>query len=430
MLRSIHKAAVILAAAFVVSSFARESMAEIPLVTDAKGWSLTLDGRLNTFISFASGQGLPAGIPTYEGVYDYPSASSINTANPSGTITKTRVRSGFVENVLGFTLKKQLTPNTLVTARFGTWVGVAVSQSKSDLPPMDARELYVKIDAPWGGVLAGRNLSLFGRGAILLDYDVVHAYGLGSPCAIQVAQGGACGFAGYGILFPAYNAGVVYNTPMAGGFQLSVGAFDPSAVSTASYQRTPYPRFEGEASFEVPKYFKATASGQWQKIGQNNGPLTVDAAGGSVSAEVTLGPVQLGGAGFSGQGLGIYQAMEDSPIFSDLLGIIRHQQGFLGVASLTLGGTKIGGGVGQTQLKRTPGEGTAPFDPSVTTEFPAKQLGISLGVYQHIADTFVLALEYFRSDITWQDEVSPATMAVTTPSQHVNFVNAGITTIF
>jgi Gram-negative porin len=422
MLRSIHKAAVILAAGFVVSCFARESMADVPLVTDAKGWSLTLDGRLNTFFSFASGQGLPPSIPNYEGVYDYPS--------PGGTITKTRVRSGFVENVLGFTLKKQLTPNTLVTGRFGTWVGVAVSQSKADIPPLDARELYVKIDAPWGGVLAGRNLSLFGRGAIQLDYDVVHAYGLGSPCAIQVAQGGACGFAGYGILFPAYNAGVVYNTPLAGGFQLSVGAFDPSAVSTASYQRTPYPRFEGEASFEVPKYFKATASGQWQKIGQNNGPLIVDAAGGSFSAEVTLGPVQLGGAGFAGQGLGIYQAMEDSPIFSDSLGIIRHQQGFLGVASLTFGGTKVGGGVGQTQLKKTPGEGTGPINSQVT-EFPAKQLGISLGVYQHIADTFVLALEYFRSDITWQDQVNTMTMVgVVTPSQHVNFVNAGITTIF
>ncbi|HEX3849815.1 MAG TPA: porin [Polyangiaceae bacterium] len=422
MRRSIDKAAIILSAAFVVLSFARESMAEVPLVTDAKGWSLTLDGRLNTFFSFAAGQALPSGIPNYEGVYDYGDAN--------GNITKTRIRSGFIENVLGFTLKKQLTPDTLVTARFGTWVGVAVSQSKADIPPLDARELYVKIDAPWGGVLAGRNLSLFGRGAILLDYDVVHAYGLGSPCAIQVAQGGACGFAGYGILFPAYNAGVVYNTPDAGGFQLSVGAFDPSAVSTASYQRTPYPRLEGEAVFEVPRYFKATASGQWQKIGQNAAPfLNVDAAGGSFSAEVTLGPVQLGGAGFVGQGLGIYQAMEDSPIFSDNTGIIRHQQGFLGVAALNFGGTKIAGGVGETQLKKTASEGTGPLT-SATTEFPAKQLGISVGVYQHVADTFVLALEYFRSNITWQEELSPATMEAITPSQHVDFVNAGITTLF
>jgi len=139
--------------------------------------------------------------------------------------------------------------------------------------------------------------------------------------------------------------------------------------------------------------------------------------------------VQFGGAGFAGQGLGIYQAMEDSPIFSDSTGIIRHQQGFLGVASLTFGGTKIGGGVGETQLKKTVGEGTGPLT-SQTTEFPAKQLGISIGVYQHIADTFVLALEYFRSDITWQEELSPATMAAITPSQHVDFVNAGITTIF
>ncbi len=421
MRRSIDKAAATLFAALIFC-FARESIADVPLVSNTDGWSLTFDGRLSTFFSVASGQGLPNGIPNYEGVYDY--------ANAGGDITKTRIRSGFVENILGFTLKKQLSPDTLVTGRFGTWVGVAVSQSKTDIPPLDTRELYVKIDAPWGGVLAGRNLSLFGRGAILLDYDVVHEYGLGSPCAIQVAQGGACGFAGYGILFPAYNAGVVYNTPDIGGFQLSVGAFDPSVVSTASYQRTPYPRLEGEATFDVPKYFKATASGQWQKIGQNAAPfLNVDAAGVSFSAEVSVGPLQVGGAGFVGQGLGIYQAMEDSPIFSDNSGIIRHQRGALAVASVTFGTTKIGGGVGETQLEKTISEGTGPLT-SMTTEFPARQLGISVGVYQHIKDTFVLALEYFRSDITWQQELSPATMSAITPSQHVDFVNAGITTVF
>ncbi len=400
----------------------RSANADIPLAK-ANGWDLSLDGRINTFVSFATGDGLPSGIPNYEGVYDYSDAS--------GNITKTRLRSGFIQNVLGFTLKKDLSSDTTVTGRFATWVGVSESQSKLDNPALDAREVYIKIDAPWGGVLAGRNLSLFGRGAILLDYDVVHAYGLGSPCAIQAAQGGACGFAGFGLLFPAYNAGLVYNTPELAGLQLSVGAFDPSAVSTASYQRTPYPRMEGDLTYSVPRYFKASVSGQWQRIGQNAAPfLDVDAVGASLSAGVTLGPVQLGGAGFIGQGLGIYSAMEDSPIFSDSVGVIRHQQGFVGMASVSFGGTKVAGGAGVTQVVKTANDGTGPLT-AQTTEFPKQQLGVSVGVYQHIKDTLVLALEYFRSQITWQTEVDPANMAnVITPHQNVNFVNAGITLVF
>jgi porin-like protein len=401
---------------------ASEARADIPLA-NANGWNLSVGGRLNTFVSFATGDGLPNGIPNYEGVYDYSDAA--------GNIIKTRIRSGFIQNVFGFTLKKDLSSDTTVTGRFATWVGVSESQSKVDYPALDVREVYIKIDAPWGGVLAGRNLSLFGRGAILLDYDIVHGYGLGSPCAIQVAQGGACGFAGYGLLFPAYNAGFVYNTPALAGLQLSVGAFDPSAVSTASYQRTPYPRMEGDLTYGLPRYLKISVSGQWQRIGQNAAPfLNVDAVGVSGSVGVTLGPVQLGGAGFIGQGLGIYSAMEDSPIFSDSIGVIRHQQGVVGMASVAFGDTKIGGGAGVTQVLKTANDGLGPLT-AATTEFPKQQLGISVGVYQHIKDTLVLALEYFRSEITWQTEVDPANMAnIIVPHQNVNLVNAGITLVF
>jgi hypothetical protein len=404
-----------------IAGFGREVRAQIPLA-NAHGWDLSVDGRLNAFVSVANGDGLPVS-PTYEGIYDY--------SDPSGKIMKTRVRTGFIQNILGLTLKKQITSDTTVTGRFGTWAGISEADSKLAVPALDMREVYIKIDGPWGGVLAGRNLSLFGRGAILLDYEIHHEYGLGSPCAIQTVQGGACGFAGFGILFPAYIAAVVYNTPELGGFQLSAGAFDPSAVSTASYQRTPYPRMEGELTFKVPRHFKASVSGQWQQIGQNAKPfLDVDAVGVIFSAGVILGPVQLGAAGFVGQGLGVYAAMEDSPIFSDSVGAIRHQQGILGLGSITLGDTKIAGGVGLTQIKKTGNDGSGPLT-AQTTEFPAQQMGICVGIYQHIKDTLVLALEYFRASITWQTEQDQANPGnVITPKQNVNFVNAGVTVVF
>lgn len=106
----------------------------------------------------------------------------------------------------------------------------------------------------------------------------------------------------------------------------------------------------------------------------------------------------------------------------------------MGVASLTLGGTKLAGGVGVTQIKKTvndsPDGGTAPLT-SQTTPFPQQQLGISVGIYQKIKDIFVVALEYFRSDIKWQTEQDPANnMNVITPKQDVDFVNGGITMVF
>jgi hypothetical protein len=122
--------------------------------------------------------------------------------------------------------------------------------------------------------------------------------------------------------------------------------------------------------------------------------------------------------------------MEDSTIFSDTIGVIRHQQGVVGMASVAIADTKIGGGAGVTQVMKTANDGVGPLT-AATTEFPKQQLGISVGVYQHIKDTLVLALEYFRSEITWQTEIDPANMAnIIVPHQSVNLVNAGITLVF
>src|SRR5260370_10384319 len=43
-----------------VCAVAHQASAEIPLAS-AKGWELSLDGRLNTFLSVAFGDALPAG---------------------------------------------------------------------------------------------------------------------------------------------------------------------------------------------------------------------------------------------------------------------------------------------------------------------------------------------------------------------------------
>ncbi len=389
-----------------------------------KGWDVSLDGRMSAFVSFAHGDAQPPGYPTWQGFYDYPTADK--------KITDTRLRSGFVSNVLGWTLHKQVNPDYALTGRFAIWGNISQKRDKTLVPDVDLREVYLKVDGPWGSVLAGRNLGLFGRGGISLDYDIEHGYGLGSPCMTinrEPSQGpvGACGHVGFGILFPAFNAQITYATPEFGGFQASVGIFDPATVQERGYLRTPLPRVEGELSFKVPKYFHAEVSGSWQRIGQAD-QLTLNVASYGVagSAGVNLGPVQLGAAGFAGQGLGVWVAMENYPVFSDDKFILRHQKGFLGMAALNFGHTKIAAGVGETLISRTVN------DPAVFTSlnFPAKQLGISAGIYQGVLENLVLGLDFFNANTTWGTGIDNVTKANYVPKQSVNFFNLGATLVF
>lgn len=393
-------------------------------VAKVKNWEITLDGRLSTFLSFAHGDPNPEGYPLWQGFYDEPGSS--------GKITSTRLRSGFVSNVLGWNVHREVAKDTSVSGRFAIWGNVSQRRDKTLSPDVDLREIYLRIDGPWGGVLAGRNIGIFGRGGINLDYDIEHGYGLGSPCMIvnrEPAHGpvAACGHVGFGILFPAFNAQLAYNTPEFGGFQLTVGLFDPAIVQERGYTRTPLPRVEGELSFKAQKVFHAEVSGTWQRIGQQDElELNVDSYGVAAAAGVSLGPVQLGAAGFMGQGLGIWAALEDYPIFSDDKFILRKQKGFLGLAALNLGHTKIAAGFGETLVSKTVNDPAGSFS---GLNFPKSQMGISAGVYQGIYDSIVLGLDYFRASHTWNEGLNPAGVAYI-PKQTVNFVNVGATLVF
>jgi hypothetical protein len=389
-----------------------------------KGWEVSLDGRLNTFVSFSHGTPQPPGYPLWQGFDDKPASD--------GKITATRLRSGFVSNVLGWSLKKEVNKDYTLSGRFSIWGNISQRRDKTLAPDVDLREVYLKVDGPWGGVLMGRNLGLFGRGGISLDYDIEHGYGLGSPCMIvnrEPSQGpiGACGHVGFGILFPAFNAQITYNTPEFGGFQMSLGVFDPATVQERNYMRTPLPRFEGELSFKVPKYFHAEVSGSWQRIGHAEQlQLNVDSYGVAAAAGANLGPVQLGVAGFTGQGLGIWVAMENYPVFSDDKFILRKQKGFLGMAAVNFGQTKIAAGVGETLVSKT---GNDPPGAFTALNFPAKQMGISAGIYQGVLENLVLGLDFFHADVTWNLGVD--NMGNTyTPKQKVDFLNAGATLVF
>ena len=176
---------------------ARSALAEVPLV-DHDGWRLSTDGRVNTFLSVAQGTGLP------EGQVDNLGAGTTDTVTASGALHSTRIRNGFIMNILGFTGQKEVSPNFRVTTRVGLWMNITGTRTKNAPALVDPRELYGKIEGNWGSFLAGSHLSLFGRGGILVDADIAHDYGVGYPCSVRDVSGGGCGMIAFGAPFPGF----------------------------------------------------------------------------------------------------------------------------------------------------------------------------------------------------------------------------------
>jgi len=432
------KLAVAAAVLVAVVSSRRDAAAAFTVTSD-DGWVLTIDGRLNAFIAYGQGDPTPAGVANWtSGIFE-------NADPNSGKIAEVRVRTGFVQNVLGFGIAKQVSPNYKLSGRFALWAG-ASNERKPVLgqqATVEAREAFVRVEAPWGMLQAGRDLGLFGRGGILMDGEIVHGFGLGSPCSTQSILGGACGFAGHGVLFPAFNASFMYTTPKLAGLQATVGLFDPSVNSEKNYEITPYPRIEAQLTYNFRDVLKVYGEAMWQRLintipvmdadgnpvlDTNGKPKdqVADASGLAAGASLSLGVLQVGGSYYQGTGLTMIVPIFNTPIFSDQHNILRKGQGFAGMASLTFGSTKIAGGAGISKLKLTPSE-EEPYSAFVP---PKETIGMSIGLYQTFFKRLVWAVEYFRGQYSWYNYQKGAGEPIIAPKQNVNFFNTGLTLMF
>jgi hypothetical protein len=429
---------IVLAASLAATALVHGHAAAEVLLVKAKGWDILVDGRVNGFYNYSFGDATPPGIAEW-------TAGLFEPADPnSNKISVTRIRSGFVQNILGLSFKNNVQEGYTLVGRFSLWAG-ASNERKPVLgqqPDVEAREAYVRVEAPWGSLQAGRDLGLFGRGGILMDGEIVHGNGMGFPCSTRTILGGACGFAGHGVLFPGFNAGIIYGTPDLSGFRATLGLYDPSVNSERGYEITPYPRFEGQIAYKLHDTFKVFAEGMWQRL-INTSPLTLmgmvqmdangkpvdqvaDVSGVAAGAQLNVGPLQVGGSFYDGTGLTLIIPIFNTPIFSDQNNVLRKGLGFAGMASLTFGGTKIAGGAGVSQLKLTPYE-SEPYSQIVP---PKQQLGISLGFYQTFWKSLTWAVEYFRGQYSWYKYQQMAGGPTVTPTQNVNFINTGLTLVF
>ncbi len=402
------------------------------------GFKVATDGRVNAFLSVARGTGVPESQPDYVGTV------TKDTKDSNDELRSTRIRNGFLASILGFTVEKQLYPDLKVTARTALWMSTSGSRTKNMPGGVDPRELYGKLEGSWGSVTGGSMLALFGRGGILTDAAIAHEYGMGYPCMIENASGGACGMAGFGAIFPSFEPGFVYTTPSLGGFELAVGIFDPANVANAQLNRTPLPRLEAEAKFRVPELLTVFANGYWQKL---EGSPAIDgelkdieatAWGAQGGAMVELGPVMVGGAGFVGQAISPISYIEESQTPIDALGEPRKSRGGFGLGAFTFESInlKVAGGAGVFLLDK------ADSDPDAVTSAGAvanpqllkKNFAITAGLYQTMGPV-IFALEYFRAEHNLYeygepDPNNPNIVNIIKPIQVVNFINAGFSLVW
>jgi hypothetical protein len=400
------------------------AQAEVDLAEN-KGWTVYSDGRVNAFMSVGFGDGYPNAPGLVDGA-----GVNTNQADENNDYFGSRVRSGFLSNVLGFGLRRQVSEATTMKLYLGLWATIEPKgRLKYDPIEVDAREGYLKLEGPWGSFLAGRTLALFGRGSVEIDFLYGHGYGLGHPCDAD-SVGPTCGHIGFGVLFPGFAPGFVYTTPRLGGLALALGAYDPVALA-GKWHRTPYPRPEAELSFEQPlgnsgKVYLFGA-GVWQKLGKEDSAQTTEAMGVSYGGRLEYDIFRLGLHGFYGPGLGLYYALQNSPtnyrISSDTQadGELRTFDGYYAQLAVMPGDLHLAAGAGMARVHLLDSE-TA-IDPATGAPYtdaynvPKQQLGVSAAVYYHFTEHLVGGLDWFHAKTEWYhgDE------------QVLNFVNAGVT---
>jgi hypothetical protein len=392
------------------------------------------DGRVGAFVSYLHGDGLPrpsfdaAGNQTHDvaggGLDAITARTSIGTngQQTQGTIDRWRIHTGFIGNTLGLGVRGKIDSLNTVTGYTQMWSYIESQQQRKSSPnPTDVRQAYVKVEGPWGSVLAGRSRTLFSRGATDIDVMYAHRYAVGYPGSGVDTNGPTSGQIGFGVLGSGFAAGFVYATPTLAGLQLSLGAFDPIVLQGA-WDRSGIPRFEGELTVEQPLgtigKIVLFGNGAYQKLFKRDDTISsTHAAGFGYGGRLEVGPVHLGVAGHYGKGLGLNYALEPSDATLDASGALRTFDGYYVQSQVVLGPVDVSAGWGITRVFLDANDSIVDSNGNIPHSVVKNQMGTNAGVVYHLKPWMHLDIDYFRANFSW----------FLGEKQAVNTVSAGVT---
>lgn len=416
-------------------SWAKPAAAEVVLAQTPGGFVFFTEGRVGGFFEAVTGQTLPTGYDQNGNLLHTIGDGGIgiggvNTVLPmgaygQGTLNASRVRSGFLSNILAFGLRRKLTETTTVKGYVSIWADIETENERAYYPLVpDVRDGYMRIDGPAGGLLVGRALTLFSRGATEIDFLYGHRYGVGNPAGFQ-AQGPSGGFVGYGVLAATFAAGIVYNTPSLGGLMLTVGYFDPDRLVGLPFERTEWGRLESELTYDHALgdlgKIHLFANGTFQKVYDSGSTRSADVWGGGAGGRLELGFFRLGLATHYGQGLGFDYALQGSTATLEIQNTqaLRKFDGYYAQTMFVIRRVDVSLGAGVTRVHEVP----ADVDPQYyvnggpPVSVLKQRVGMAAGVVYHVTDDLHADVDYFRASAAWW----------LGEKQVVNTYNAGLT---
>jgi hypothetical protein len=393
-------------------SLSGHARAETTIVTPGEGWEVYTGGRVGAFVEVIEGDGVPAtpsGVTlANEGVTVHADPGPDGTPN-AGHVFASRVRSGFLGNILTLGLRRKIFASSTLSAQISIWGTAETDSGRTYLKNLpDEREGYLQLEGPAGRLLVGRALSLFSRGATEIDFLYGHGYAVGAPTGFS-DYGPSGGHIGYGVLASVFAAGVAYATPSFYGLMLTAGYYDPGNITGQYFGRTKLGRAEGEATYDLRLgtigKLHVFVNGAYQKLYATQKSDSSDVYGAGVGARIELGPFHLGVAAHSGNGLGVnFFLNQTDSIDNRQSGDLRYFDGAYVQTQTVVGKFDFNAGIGITRAHQL----TADIDPQYLNAegYPSysylkSQFGISGVVVYHFTDNLHAALDYFRSDVKW-----------------------------
>jgi predicted porin len=219
---------------------------------------------------------------------------------------------------------------------------------------IDARQTYLTFGKPNVGTFKlGRDIGLFGSDAILNDITLLSVGTAGNNAG---PSNTSLGRIGMGYIYTDFQPQITYTSPKFGGFQASVGVFQPLQTVGRGGEVNSAPGFQGKVTYD----FKSDqlgghlwASAITQKHDASGLLPSYTGSGVDVGAKLTYGPASLLGYYYNGSGLGTIGLFI---LATDAAGRKRDTNGYYVQGTLGFGKVTLAGSYGQSHLGLTPGE--------------------------------------------------------------------------
>ena len=406
-------------AGLLILLFGQTAFADVTIVSRG-AWEVYTRGQVNGFLSYGWGDADPVALTPDETLRPLATLAVDSDGMPKfgpdghtyvqGTFQSMRLRSGYIPNVLAFGLRSRITERVTLHVYIALWSTIESQlQGKTQPIKVDAREGYLRIEGPWGSVLAGRAEELFSRGSSENDFLYGHRYGLGFPGNLD-SIGPALGLINFGVMAQFATPGVVYQTPTIGGLRLSVGLYDPAALEEV-YDATRFARPEAEIAYDVAATsFKLHlfADGEYQKLYMASSNDSATSIGICYGGRFEFGPVHLGLEGYYGPALGLGFSLD--PVSTRTFAL-RAFDGYSALLQYSAASFDVNLGVGISRGFEQQ------EDVNDNVSVLKRQIGYSAGIVYHVTNYLHYDIDVLRGDAAWY----------LGEKQVINFVNTGLT---